>query len=72
MFIPVKKLVDLDTQIFCAGYNRDCFVFNMEEWFLVVRLLNRSTIFCNDVGEIQGWMEIVDEMNEVLQFIERE
>ena len=40
MFMPVKKLVDLDTQIFYAGCDRDCFVSNMEEWFLVVRLLN--------------------------------
>ena len=32
----------------------------------------RQTVFCNDVGERQGWMEIVNEVDEVLQLIERE
>ena len=32
----------------------------------------RKTVFYNDVGELQGWMEIIDEVDEVLQFIKRE
>ena len=52
MFIPVKKLVDLNTQIFCAGYDRDCVVSDMEGWLLVVKFYQLQEQKVSEASEV--------------------